>query len=112
MQQGELATEMYILLDGAADITIAEDGGHRVVKASPEQGRLFGMMRVSNDGVRGTSAIATRDSEVLVISWQSIERVARFYPRISSLFFQNLSKILGNRLLEEFQTAKVRPDNA
>jgi hypothetical protein len=112
MQEGEPATEMYILLHGAADITIAEDGGRRVVKESPEQGRLFGMMRVSNDGVRGTSAIATRDSEVLVISWQSIERVARFYPRISSLFFQNLSKILGNRLLEEFQTARVKTHNA
>jgi predicted RND superfamily exporter protein len=112
MQEGEPASEMYILLDGAADITIAEQGGVRVIKESPEHGRLFGMMRVSDEGFRGTSAIATKDSDVLVISWQSIERVARFYPRISSLFFQNLSKILGNRLLEEFQTAKVEPDKA
>ena len=76
------------------------------MKESPEQGRLFGMMRVGDDKVRGTSAVATKDSEVLVISWDSIERVARFYPRISSLFFKNLSRILGHRLLQEFQTLK------
>ena len=106
MRAGEPATEMYILLDGRVEITISDENSERVVKESPEQGRLFGMMRVGDDKVRGTSAVATKDSEVLVISWDSIERVARFYPRISSLFFKNLSRILGHRLLQEFQTLK------
>jgi len=54
--------------------------------------------------MRGSSAVARDDSSILVISWQSIERVARFYPRISSLFFKNLSSILGGSLMEQFQT--------
>ena len=103
MREGDPATEMYILLDGAVDITVQEEQGERVIKNTADTGRLFGMMRVSGEDKRGTSAIATENSEVLVISWQSIERVARFYPRISSLFFKNLSGILGARLLEHIQ---------
>ena len=111
MRAGEAATEMYILLDGAVDISITDENGIRVIKESPEQGRLFGMMRVGDEKLRGTSAMAMKDSEVLVISWDSIERVARFYPRISSLFFKNLSRILGSRLLQEFQSMKPASSN-
>ena len=103
MRTGEPATEMYILLDGAVNIYISKENGERIIKESTESGRLFGMLRVSEEGKRGTSAVATSDSSVLVISWQSIEQIARFYPRISSLFFKNLSSILGGRLLEQMQ---------
>ena len=105
MRTGEPATEMYILLEGAVDITITDDSGEHVVKESSKTGRLFGMMHIGDQDVRATSAIAREDSTVLVISWQSIERVARFYPRISSLFFKNLSSILGGSLIQQMQTA-------
>jgi signal-transduction protein with cAMP-binding, CBS, and nucleotidyltransferase domain len=104
MREGEPASEMYILLDGAVDICITDEEGHRIVKETPKSGRLFGMLRAKEGERRGTSASAREDSTVLVISWKSIERVARFYPRISSLFFKNLSSILGGTLLEHMQT--------
>jgi hydrophobe/amphiphile efflux-3 (HAE3) family protein len=103
MRVGEPATEMYILLEGAVDIYVTDENGERVIKGSPRSGRLFGMMRISEDDMRGASAIARKKSSVLVISWESIERVARFYPRISSLFFKNLSAILGGRLIHQMQ---------
>jgi len=104
MRTGEAAREMYILLEGAVDIYVTDEDGERVIKESPESGRLFGMMHISEAEMRGSSAVARDDSSILVISWQSIERVARFYPRISSLFFKNLSSILGGSLMEQFQT--------
>jgi len=103
MREGEPASEMYILLDGVVDICIRDEQGERIVKESPKSGRLFGMMRLSEEEKRGTSAAAKQDSTVLVISWESIERVARFYPRISSIFFKNLSSILGGSLIEQMQ---------
>ena len=106
MRSGEPASEMYILLEGAVDITITDDKGEHVVKESPKTGRLFGMMRIGDQDVRATSAIARENSTVLVISWQSIERVARFYPRISSLFFKNLSSILGGSLVQQLQDSR------
>ena len=112
MREGDVATEMYILLDGAVDIRIKDEEGERLIKNSANTGRLFGAMRVGDEGKRGTSAIATEDSQVLVISWQSIERVARFYPRIASLFFKNLSDILGSRLLEHIQSQPVTSKRA
>jgi|GEM_PF-6344921 len=95
---------MYILLEGLVDISIADEHEERVIKETSESGRLFGMMHLGDNQVRVTSAVAREDSTILVISWQSIERVARFYPRISSLFFKNLSTILGGTLLEHLQT--------
>jgi len=109
MREGEPASEMYILLDGAVDICITDEDGHRIVKETPKSGRLFGMLRVSEDERRGTSASAKEDSTVLVISWKSIARVARFYPRISSIFFKNLSSILGGSLLEQMQANANKP---
>ena len=103
MQSGDPATEMYILLDGSVNIYFNDDNGEHVIKESSESGRLFGMLRVNEEEKRGTGAIATEDASVLVISWQSIEQIARFYPRISSLFFKNLSSILGGRLIEQIQ---------
>lgn len=103
MRAGEPAVEMYILLEGAVDIFITDEKGERVIKESPVSGRLFGMMRMSEEEQRSTSAMAREKSTVLVISWQSIERVARYYPRISSLFFKNLSAILGGSLIQEMQ---------
>ena len=111
MRAGEPASEMYILLDGGVDICITDEDGHRIVKETPKSGRLFGMLRVIEGERRGTSASAREDSTVLVISWKSIARVARFYPRISSLFFKNLSSILGGSLLEHMQAkAKANSD--
>jgi predicted RND superfamily exporter protein/CRP-like cAMP-binding protein len=106
MREGEPANDMYILLDGGVDVTMADEHGEKLIKESPKEGRMFGMMRVGEEKVRATSAMATKDSEVLVISWKSIEQVTRFYPRISSLFFKNLSKMLGSRLLQEFRGEK------
>lgn len=103
MREGDPATEMYILLEGAVDICIADENGEWVTKESPESGRLFGMMNVGEDEIRSSSARAKEDSTVLVLSWQNIERVARFYPRISSLFFKNLSSIMGGTLIQHIQ---------
>lgn len=108
MRAGDPAVEMYVLLEGRVDICITDEDGERVIKESPQSGRLFGMMHLSEHEKRVTSAAAKEDSTVLVISWESIERVARFYPRISSIFFKNLSVILGGSLMEQIQATAER----
>ncbi len=104
MKQGDVANEMYILLEGAVEITMTDGKEERTVMESPESGRLFGMMRFDETDHRATTAIAKQDSQILVISWQGIERIARFYPKISSLFFKNLSNLLGGRLLDHLKS--------
>jgi hypothetical protein len=104
MRAGDPANEMYILLDGSVDVCLVKENGERKVIDSAVIGRVFGVFQVGGeDQKRQASALATRDSTVLIISWLTIERIARFYPRITTLFFRNLSNLLGVGIVEQIK---------
>jgi CRP-like cAMP-binding protein len=92
-----MGNEMYVLINGAADVILGSDGQpHRVRKL--ERGDVFGEMGWIRHHTRTADVIATEDVEVLAVNEQFLTRVKRRYPRIATEIFFNLSRILSDRL--------------
>lgn len=98
MEQGEAGVEMYILLDGSAELSTRRDDGSVDVYSTAQTGRVFGAIAVQDGSRRVASARALEPTRVLSLSWASLERIARFHPRLSSRFFRNLSALLAEGL--------------
>jgi hypothetical protein len=42
--------------------------------------------------------VALKETRVLAMDWESLRRIRRMFPHISTKLFLNISKILGERL--------------
>ncbi|MCU7850917.1 MAG: MMPL family transporter [Candidatus Thiodiazotropha sp. (ex Monitilora ramsayi)] len=104
MYKGEEGKEMFILLEGRGEVsTVRQDT--TVESTLPiEAGHVFGLTALLCESARNSTAIALEDSKVLVLTWDSIQRGARFYPHIIYQLFRNLSAILANRFAENEST--------
>ena len=97
LEWGELGHEMYMVLNGEVEI-------FRMVAGKPQilavhlRGEVFGEMGLIRGVVRSASARAREDTELFLLNEEILLRIQRKYPRISSRFFLNLSKILSSRL--------------
>jgi predicted RND superfamily exporter protein len=97
IRQGEMGTEMYVLINGTADVRINSNGQPEAVRTLG-RGDVFGEMGLIRHHQRTADVIATEDVEVLVVNERFLSRIQRHYPRISSKIFFNISKILSDRL--------------
>lgn len=98
IKQGEMGNEMYVLINGAAEVMInSADGRPRRVRQLG-RGDVFGEMGWIRHHTRTADVIATEDVEVLAVNERFLTRVKRRYPRIATEIFFNLSKILSDRL--------------
>lgn len=104
IRQGEMGNEMYVLINGTADVFINSADPPRLVNRLG-RGAVFGEMGLIRHHERTADVIATEDVEVLAVNERFLTRVKRRYPRIASEIFFNLSKILSDRL-EESQRAR------
>lgn len=98
IKQGEMGNEMYVLINGAAEVMVnSADGRPRRVRHLG-RGDVFGEMGWIRHHTRTADVIATEDVEVLAVNERFLTRVKRRYPRIATEIFFNLSKILSDRL--------------
>src|SRR5262249_23819689 len=104
IRQGEMGNEMYVLINGTADVFINSSSQPRHV-AQYGRGDIFGEMGLIRHHERTADVIATEDVEVLAVNERFLTRVKRRYPRIASEIFFNISKILSDRL-ERAQQAR------
>lgn len=111
MHEGVEGKEMFILLEGKGMIhTIKPDTASKSV-LSVGSGHVFGLTALVCGQTRISTAVALEDTKVLVLTWDSIQRGARFYPRIIFHLFRNLSAILANRFTEDALTHTPLPVN-
>ena len=97
LRKGESGNEMYLVLQGEVEIFDPSDGAERTL-ALHTRGDVFGEMGLLRETTRSASARAREDAELFVFNSQTLAKMQRNYPRISSRFFLNLSKILSDRL--------------
>jgi len=97
LKRGEMGHEMYVVLSGEVEIFDLVDGKPKIL-ALHLRGDIFGEMGPIRGTVRSASARAKDGTELLLLNEEIMARLQRKYPRISSRFFLNLSKILSNRL--------------
>jgi hypothetical protein len=106
-RQGQAASDIFILLEGQVELRIHHPGGRIEVCDRLSQGRLLGETALLAGSERLAEAVATADCRVLSIRWQTLLRVARIHPYLTSLMYRNLALAVGRRFSE-----RVRRDEA
>jgi hypothetical protein len=104
VRQGDLGNEMFVLIDGKAEVRVTVNGHSRVVREL-SRGDVFGEMGLIRHHKRTADVIAAEDVEVLVVNERFLTRMQRRYPRIGAKIFLNVAKILSDRLEREIARA-------
>jgi uncharacterized protein len=98
VRQGERGNEMYVIIQGNADVWIGA-GRERQRVAEMQRGDVFGEMGLVRGGnERSADVVAASDVEALAVNEHFLQRIQRRYPRIASRVLLNLSRILSDRL--------------
>jgi predicted RND superfamily exporter protein len=94
-RKGEVKSELYVLLNGAADV---RDSSRGTSIGTLGRGDVIGEMGLVRDLPRSADVLATETTEYLVLDGTFLNRLRRQYPRIAATVFLNLTKILSDRL--------------
>jgi hypothetical protein len=97
ISQGEMGNEMYVLLNGTAEVVINTNGQSRPI-GKIGRGDVVGEMGLIRHHERMANVVALEDVEALAVNERFLARIKRRYPRIASEIFFNISKILSDRL--------------
>ena len=73
LREGEPGNSLYIVLDGNLEVT-KRHGGQDVLLAVYKPGQFFGEMALLEQGPRSASVRALRESRLLVISQDALQR--------------------------------------
>ncbi|MFC2076014.1 MMPL family transporter [candidate division KSB1 bacterium] len=97
--QGDHGKTMFLILEGKATVFVTDEKrGRETVLTQLKPGDIFGEVALVNPGPRSANIRAKTDVKCIEIDWDGLDRMRRFYPRLSVNLMTNLSKILGNRL--------------
>jgi len=112
-EQGELGTEMYIILDGDVEI-VKNINGESHVLSRLEKGDFFGEMALLENVPRTADAVAKNEVKVLVINGSRFDEMLHKNPEIAVRIIRKYSKRLreANALLERLVGREVDADHA
>jgi len=97
IRQGDMGDEMYVMINGTADVFLTSDTQRRRVRQM-KRGDTFGEMGLIGHHERTADVIATEEVEVMAVNERFLDRLQRRYPRISAKIFLNIAKIISARL--------------
>jgi CRP-like cAMP-binding protein len=97
IKQGSNDKEMYVLLNGTADVTHNVDGKTRTL-ANLKAGDVFGEAGFSGNILRTASVVISTNSKVVALNKDQVEQALRLYPNIATKLYRNVAEILGSRL--------------
>jgi NTE family protein len=105
--QGEPSSTMFIAVSGLLGAYIRNDAGEETLAGRIGPGELVGEMGCISAEPRSATIRALRTSEVLSISWELIEELARTHP----VLLLSISRTVVGRLrrLQEGKPAPLRP---
>jgi hypothetical protein len=100
VQQGTNGREMYLILEGDAEVRVDKAGGAGVEVKKLIRGDIFGEIALITGEKRSANVIASGAVNVLQIDERSLANVKERFPRIGAKLYYNLSSILSDRLRE------------
>ncbi len=92
IEQGSHSSDMYVLLEGQVGV---ETGDGAPLTLGP--GEIFGEVAFAGHVERTATVRALRPSSVMVLGLESTRRSLRWYPRIASRLYENISTMLCQR---------------
>jgi len=110
-QEGDLGTEMFIVMEGEVHI-IKRLRGEVHVMSRMEKGDFFGEMGVLESTPRSAEALAFTDVKLLTINGSRFDEMIRKTPEIAVRIIRKYSKRLreANQLLEKLAGQEIDPD--
>jgi hydrophobe/amphiphile efflux-3 (HAE3) family protein len=96
VRQGELGEEMYVIINGRADVIVHGADGRRRLVHQLQRGDCFGEMGLVRRQQRTADIVAVEDLELLAVDQHFLQRLQRRYPRIAATVFLNLTRILSD----------------
>jgi predicted RND superfamily exporter protein len=105
VREGEVGNEMFVVLDGSVEAQKLRDNGTVTRLRTMNVGDLCGEVGPLAGGLRTADVVALQDTQLLVLSWERIDRLTRLFPMLAFKLFRNLTKIIGARLR---QTAEYK----
>jgi predicted RND superfamily exporter protein/CRP-like cAMP-binding protein len=109
VKEGEVGTEMFVVLEGQVEAQKHnKDGSIKHLRAM-RVGDLFGEVGPLSGGQRTADVVALEEAQVLVLSWERLDRLTRLFPILAFRLFRNLTRIIGTRLRQTSEYSVVEP---
>jgi len=111
IREGEVGKEMFVVLEGSVEAQKrSADGAVKHLRVM-NVGDLCGEVGPLSGGQRTADVVALEDAQMLVLSWERIDRLTRLFPILAFRLFRNLTRIIGARLRQtsEYQVDKPAP---
>jgi CRP-like cAMP-binding protein len=111
-REGDLGTEMYIILDGTVDI-VKHIKSETHLLSRLDKGDFFGEMGVLESAPRSADAIASTDVKLLAINGSRFDEMIRKTPEIAIRIIRKYAKRLrdANQLLEKLAGENIDADH-
>lgn len=99
VRQGEVGTELFVLIDGVAEVRRNTHDGPLLL-ATLGKGDAFGEVAVLTSRLRSADVVATTDLELASLDQGLLRQLVADSPALASKLLLNLSQILAERLEE------------
>lgn len=99
VKANEDGDKMYVVLEGDLEVFITQ-GDNRILLSYLSMGEVFGEIALISRTRRTADVVAKTDTKLLVYDWESLVKLRRFAPYLSSQLLLNLANILGMRLVD------------
>ena len=111
VREGDVGNEMFVVLEGSVEAQkLNEDGSIKRLRTM-NVGDLCGEVGPLAGGLRTADVVARDDTQLLVLSWERIDRLTRLFPMLAFKLFRNLTRIIGARLRQTSEY-RVEPHRA
>jgi CRP-like cAMP-binding protein len=108
--EGEPGVGMYIIHEGRVGIYKRINDNEREQLAELKKGDFFGEVALLDESPRSATAVALEDTRILGLFRPDLVELAERKPRLGTLFFFQLARVLGERLRgmnQELQELRV-----
>ena len=97
-RQGDVGDSLHIVLEGTVEIwrTQADHARERVSVGGP--GQVLGEIALIARTPRTADVMSVTRTRLLTLRWETLDRIARQYPRIAARLFRNLADVVAERL--------------
>lgn len=96
--QGDLAKQICIIVEGNIDICFKPDDGELITVARLERDGVFGWSAAFGSDIYTSGAIATTDVKILCITGADLKQMNEDHPKTGILVLERLARVVGQRL--------------
>ncbi len=96
--QGDVANNLYLIVDGCVAIRYKPDDGEVLTVSQIEAGGVFGWSAAFGSGYYTSEAYCVRSAKLLSVSGEALKRFHDKQPETGKLILERLAKVIAERL--------------